>query len=153
MGRTKVTLTLKGFDALLEQIQEANGSIKAATERALEAGAKLISDDIRAGATARKIPTGNMITPKTEWNGNRASIKAGFELGSYDPRNPSDGYKALFIEYGSPADGGNRTTKAGKNRGRVNADPFIRPALTRNKKAVQAAQQKALEQILSDLGG
>lgn len=153
MGRTKVTLTLKGFDALLEQIQEANGSIKAATERALESSAKLISQDIKAGATARNIPTASMIDPKTEWNGNRASIKAGFELGSYDPRNPSDGYKALFIEYGLPADGGNRTTKAGKNRGRVTANPFIRPALTQNKKNVQAAQRKALERILKNLGG
>ena len=153
MGKVKLTLTLKGFDKLLEQIQEADGDIKEATERALEAGAKLISDDIRAWATARNIPTGNMIKPKAEWNGNRASIKAGFELGAYDPRKPSDGYLALFKEYGATADGGKRTTKTGKNRGRVIADPFIRPALTRNKKAVQAAQQKALEQILSDLGG
>lgn len=153
MGKVKLTLTLKGFDKLLEQIQEADGDIKEATERALEAGAKLISDDIRAGATARNIPTGNMIKPKAEWNGNRASIKAGFELGEYDPRKPSDGYLALFKEYGAPADGGKRITKIGKNRGRVIADPFIRPALTQNKKNVQAAQRKALERILKNLGG
>ena len=162
---TKLKLTLKGFDDLLEQINESGGAIRTATEKALESGANLLTNEIRSGAAQRNVPTDDLINPAPKWNGNRCSVQVGFKLGAYDSVNPSSGYLALFKEYGAPAGGGVRNVKESgivakvegefktlnKSRGSVNADPFIRPALEQNQKAIREAQKTALERILGGL--
>ena len=162
---TKLKLTLKGFDGLLEEIQSAGGEIAPATERALQSSANLLTNEIRSGAAQRNVPTTDLINPTPKWSGNRCSVEVGFELGAYDSVNPSSGYLALFKEYGAPAGGGVRNVKESgivakvggefktlnKSRGSVNADPFIRPALEQNQKAIREAQKTALERILGGL--
>ena len=162
---TKLKLTLKGFDGLLEEIQGAGGEIASATERALQSSAKLLTNDIKSGAAQRNVPTTDLINPTPKWSGNRCSVEVGFKLGAYDSVNPSSGYLALFKEYGAPAGGGVRNVKESgivakvggefktlnKSRGSVNADPFIRPALEQNQKAIREAQKTALERILGGL--
>ena len=162
---TKLKLTLKGFDDLLEQINESGGAIRTATEKALESGANLLTNEIRSGAAQRNVPTDDLINPAPKWNGNRCSVQVGFKLGAYDSVNPSSGYLALFKEYGAPSSGGVRNVKESgivakvegefktlnKSRGSVNADPFIRPALEQNQKAIREAQKTALERILGGL--
>ena len=164
---TRLKLTLKGFDDLLEQIKNAGGDIKPATERALQTSANLVTNEIRAGAVQRSVPTDNLITPAPKWNGNRCSVEVGFTLGAYDSKNPSSGYLALFKEYGAPAGGGVRTVKEpgivarvygdfktlDTSRGSVSADPFIRPSLERNQKAIRNEQKAALNEILKGLNG
>lgn len=148
----KVKLVLKGFDDLLEQIQRAGGKVEPATERALLQSANVLDQAIRNGAVARNISTSAMVKPVVTWKGNRASTEVGFELGEYNSANPSDGYLALFKEYGAPSKKGtNRKTKSGYNRGAEAPDPFIRPAVSANKKTVQKAQENALNQILREL--
>ena len=162
---TKLKLTLIGFDGLLEEIQSAGGEIAPATERALQSSAKLLTNDIKSGAAQRNVPTTDLINPTPKWSGNRCSVEVGFKLGAYDSVNPSSGYLALFKEYGAPAGGGVRNVKESgivakvggefktlnKSRGSVNADPFIRPALEQNQKAIREAQKTALERILGGL--
>lgn len=162
---TKLKLTLKGFDGLLEEIQSASGEIASATERALQSSANLLTNEIRSGAAQRNVPTTDLINPTPKWSGNRCSVEVGFKLGAYDSVNPSSGYLALFKEYGAPAGGGVRNVKESgiiakvggefktlnKSRGSVNADPFIRPALEQNQKAIREAQKTALERILGGL--
>ena len=162
---TKLKLTLIGFDGLLEEIQSASGEIASATERALQSSANLLTNEIRSGAAQRNVPTTDLINPTPKWSGNRCSVEVGFKLGAYDSVNPSSGYLALFKEYGAPAGGGVRTVKESgivakvggefktlnKSRGSVNADPFIRPALEQNQKAIREAQKTALERILGGL--
>ena len=162
---TKLKLTLIGFDGLLEEIQSASGEIASATERALQSSANLLTNEIRSGAAQRNVPTTDLINPTTKWSGNRCSVEVGFKLGAYDSVNPSSGYLALFKEYGAPAGGGVRNVKESgivakvggefktlnKSRGSVNADPFIRPALEQNQKAIREAQKTALERILGGL--
>lgn len=162
---TKLKLTLKGFDGLLEEIQSAGGEIAPATERALQSSANLLTNEIRSGAAQRNVPTTDLINPTPKWSGNRCSVEVGFKLGAYDSVNPSSGYLALFKEYGAPAGGGVRTVKEpgivarvdgdfktlDKSRGSVNADPFIRPALEQNQKAIRNEQQAALDEILKGL--
>lgn len=162
---TKLKLTLKGFDGLLEEIQYAGGEIAPATEHALQSSAKLLTNDIKSGAAQRNVPTTDLINPTPKWSGNRCSVEVGFKLGAYDSVNPSSGYLALFKEYGAPAGGGVRNVKESgivakvggefktlnKSRGSVNADPFIRPALEQNQKAIREAQKTALERILGGL--
>lgn len=162
---SKLKLTLKGFDGLLEEIQYAGGEIAPATEHALQSSAKLLTNEIRSGAAQRNVPTTDLINPTPKWSGNRCSVEVGFKLGAYDSVNPSSGYLALFKEYGAPAGGGVRNVKESgivakvggefktlnKSRGSVNADPFIRPALEQNQKAIREAQKTALERILGGL--
>ena len=162
---TKLKLTLIGFDGLLEEIQSASGEIASATERALQSSANLLTNEIRSGAAQRNVPTTDLINPTPKWSGNRCSVEVGFKLGAYDSVNPSSGYLALFKEYGAPAGGGVRNVKESgiiakvggefktlnKSRGSVNADPFIRPALEQNQKAIREAQKTALERILGGL--
>lgn len=145
----KVKLTLKGFDALLDDIQKAGGEIEPATERALESSAQLVTQKIKEGANARGVGTRTLINPKTKWSGNRASIEVGYNLGAYNSASPSEGYLALFFEYGT----GKRTTKRGANRGKMNPDPFVRKAVSDNAKQIKAAQEKALDRILKELKG
>ena len=162
---TKLKLTLIGFDGLLEEIQSAGGEIAPATERAMQSSANLLTNEIRSGAAQRNVPTTDLINPTPKWSGNRCSVEVGFKLGAYDSVNPSSGYLALFKEYGAPAGGGVRNVKESdivekvggefktlnKSRGSVNADPFIRPALEQNQKAIREAQKTALERILGGL--
>lgn len=162
---TKLKLTLKGFDGLLEEIQSADGEIASATERAMQSSANLLTNEIRSGAAQRNVPTTDLINPTPKWSGNRCSVEVGFKLGAYDSVNPSSGYLALFKEYGAPAGGGVRNVKESdivakvggefktlnESRGSVNADPFIRPALEQNQKAIREAQKTALERILGGL--
>ena len=147
----KTVLTVKGFDELLDRIKNAEGKIESAAEQALEAGARVLTTEFRAGAEQRNVPTNTLISPKVTWNGNQARVEAGFKLGEYNSRNPSSGYLALFKEYGAPSKGGNRKTAKGYNRGAVAADPFIRSAIQRNAKKVKQEEENALIKILREL--
>lgn len=146
---SKVKLTFKGFDLLLEQINEANGDVTAATEKALKASADMLTQEIRAGAQQRKLGTSTLINPTPVWSGNKCSVEVGYNLGSYDSSNPSEGYKALFKEYGTAK----RKTSKGANRGEITANPFIRPAVDNNKSRIKKEQQAALDEILKGLKG
>lgn len=143
----RVKLTLSGFDKLLAEIQDAGGEIKPATERALQSSANLATAKIRSGAEARNLGSEGIIDPTVKWNGNRASVEVGYKLGAYNSRDLSPGFKALFTEYGT----GKRATKKGANRGAVNANPFIRPAVEESKKEIVKAQKVALERVLKGL--
>lgn len=143
----KLKLTLKGFEDMLEEIQSAGGEIKPATERALQSSANLVTAKIRSGAEARNLSTEGIINPTVKWSGNRAMVEVGYELGEYNSRNPSAGYIALFMEYGTAK----RNTKSGANRGKETANPFIRPAVTEGKKEIVKAQKTALQRVLKGL--
>ena len=158
----KGVLTFKGFEEYLEKIQKANGNVEQAINTALLAGANEVTNEIKAGFDAHGIPHTNIINPNVTWSGNVASCEVGWELGAYNSQNPSDGYKAMFIEYGT----GVRSTKeknrvysngkwaTTKNRGKITAKPFFRPALENAKKASsknKKAQRAAFEKILEEL--
>lgn len=158
----KAVLTFNGFDKLLEQIKEADGDIKPAVEKALKVGADEVTQKIRQGFSAHGINQAPIIEPSVSWDGNTASCEVGWKLGAYNPANPSDGYKAMFSEYGTAQ----RSTKENeqvsingewattKNRGAVTATPFYRPAIEDAKKSSsknKKAQKAALEEILKGL--
>lgn len=143
----KIKLELKGFDKLLEDIQEAGGNIERATEKALLNGANLLTNDFRNGAVNRGLEVDRLITPQVKWANNRASVEAGFKLGEYDEKNPNSAYIALFTEYGTIK----RKTKAGANRGKITQNPFIRPTREKDAAKVRRFQKEALEEILKGL--
>lgn len=125
-------LDTKGIEALLERIKKAGGSIEQATEKALTESAEPFFDDLRAGIAKHRL-TGetesSLRKNRVEWEGGKASIKIGFNINN-------GGLPALFVEYGTP------TQKA---------QPFIRPAITKNKPKAKRIQQAILNNMLKDL--
>jgi len=125
-------LDLKGFDNLLERIKKAGGDINAAAEQALIESAKPFNEDLKAGIEKHRLTgvTEKSMKPlEVKWEGNIATLNVGFDM-------KKGGLPALFIEYGTP------TQKA---------DPFIRPAITKNTPKARKIQKKVLNDILGEL--
>lgn len=147
----KAKLVLKGFDSLLEDIQRAQGNIERATREGLEAGAKVLTRQYeteakKSGASADEL-NALVKNPKPEKSGNRFSVDCGFKLGTYDPKNPSGGYKTMFRNYGTVE----RQTKTGANRGAIQEAGFIQRAERRASPKVREAEKDVLDDILKDL--
>jgi HK97 gp10 family phage protein len=132
MMANSIKLNLKGLDELLERIKKAGGSIEQAAEKALVESAEPFFDDLKAGIAEHRL-TGeterSLRKNKVEWEGGKASVKIGFDINN-------GGLPALFVEYGTP------TQKA---------QPFIRPAIVKNKPKAKRIQQTVLNNILKDL--
>lgn len=139
---SKSVLQLKGFDDLLEQIQKAGGSIDRAADSCLRQSAQIMQAELKAQMQAAGVDS-NLInampSPQITVDGNQYSAAVGYKKGSFDPRNPSDGYKVVFLNYGTP-----RRTKHGK----VAARGFILKAKKKASKPIKKAQREALEKIL-----
>jgi hypothetical protein len=84
----------------------------------------------------------SMPPPTIEADGNRYRAAVGYKKGSYDPSNPSDGYKVVFLNYGTP-----RRTMHGK----VAARGFIQKAKKKARPKIKKAQQETLDEILRGL--
>lgn len=139
---SKAILQLKGFDDLLEQIQKAGGSIDAATDSCLRQSANIMQTELQAQMQAAGVDSdliGSMPQPQITVKGNRYSAAVGYKKGDYDPSNPSDGYKVVFLNYGTP-----RRTLHGK----VKARGFIEKAKNKARPKIKKAQQETLGKIL-----
>lgn len=139
---SKAILQLKGFDELLEKIQNAGGSIDAAADSCLRQSAQIMQAELKAQMQAAGVDSGlinAMPPPQITVDGNRYSAAVGYKKGNFDPRNPSDGYKVVFLNYGTP-----RRTMHGK----VAARGFIEKAKKKARPQIKRAQQETLEKIL-----
>lgn len=72
------------------------------------------------------------------------SVETGFEVGDYNPAEPSGGFLALFNEYGTR----DRMTKAGRSRGRLEAHMLVRRAVTETSGAIRKLQKRRLQEVL-----
>lgn len=139
---SKAILQLKGFDDLLEQIQKAGGSVDRAAESCLRQSAQIMQTELKAQMQAAGVES-NLINamppPEITIEGNRYSAAVGYNKGAYDPRDPSDGYKVVFLNYGTP-----RRTMHGK----VAARGFIQAAKKKARPQIKKAQRATLEKIL-----
>ena len=151
MARLK--LNLKGFDKMLEQLQAAGADVDKAAQRAITASAKIVENELRSEATAKGVPSDITaeITTRTSQSSDQYEAKVGWKLGSYDPRKPSAGYKAIFLNYGTVR----RVTKKGASRGeipkRTEAQQFIYMAKKKARPKVKKAQQTIMERVMRDL--
>lgn len=139
---SKDILQLKGFDDLLDQIQKAGGSIDQATESCLRQSAQIMQRELKSQMQAAGVESGlinAMPQPQIEIKGNRYSAAVGYKKGSYDPNDPSDGYKVVFLNYGTP----HRTM-----HGKVAARGFIQKAKKKARPQIKKAQQETLEKVL-----
>lgn len=139
---SKAMLQLKGFDELFDQIQKAGGSVDKAAESCLRQSAQIMQAELKAQMQAAGVESdliNRMPPPQITIKGNRYSAAVGYKKGSYDPNDPSDGYKVVFLNYGTP-----RRTLHGK----VAARGFIQAAKKKARPRIKKAQQDTLEKIL-----
>jgi hypothetical protein len=142
---SKAILQLKGFDDLLEQTQKAGGSIDAAADSCLRQSANIMQTELKAQMQAAGVESGlinAMPPPQIEVKNNRYSAAVGYTKGNFDPRDPSDGYKVVFLNYGTP-----RRTMHGK----VAARGFIQAAKKKARPKIKRAQQETFNKILGRL--
>ena len=105
MANSGISLKLKGFDKLLEEIQRANGDIKAATEQAMNKSVAVVEKELHQHCDAAGVPSSissAIRADRAQWRGNVCEAEVGWKLGAYDPKNPSQGHKAIFLNYGTP---------------------------------------------------
>lgn len=148
-----IKLTTKGFESLLEDVKIAGGSVDQACESALKQSAVIMQNELKAEMRSSGVDGGLIESmPKftVEKEGNEYTARVGYRKGAYDPENLSDGYKVVFLNYGTP----NRT-KHGKivdvsEGGKIHLG-FIQRAKAAAQPKMRKEQRKALKKIIERL--
>lgn len=138
----KLKIELKGFADMVEKIAAAGGDVDSATSSCMRQCANIVHAELQAAMKSTGVDDGltnRMPQPVIEVEHNRYTAHAGYELGSYNPENLSDGYKAAFINFGTP----NRT-----KHGKVAPRGFIEKARKSATPKVKKTQKQTLEDIL-----
>lgn len=140
-----IKLKLEGFDDLLTDIEKAGGTMDGAAKQCLKKSADIMHDELKTQMQAANVDAGlinRMPSPEIESEGNRHTARVGYKKGAFDPENPSDGYKVVFANYGTP-----RRSKHGKQP----AKGFIQKAKKKANPKIKKSQQETLKNILGDL--
>lgn len=143
-----IKLDLKGFDEMLRKIEKANGNVDTAAKKCMDKSAQIMQDELKAQMQAADLENemsrliSRMPAPRVKNDHGLWTAKVGYEKGAYNPDNPSDAYKVIFINYGTP-----RRTKHGK----VKARGFIDKAKKKAKPKIKKEQEKTLDEILRGL--
>lgn len=139
---SRLPLKLEGFEELIKKIEAAGGSTNRAAESCVRQSAQIMHAELKAQMQAKGVDSdliNAMPQPTIEIDGNNYHAEIGYKKGAFDPRNPSDGYKVVFLNYGTP-----RRTKHGK----VAPRGFILDAKKAATKKIKKAQEETLNKIL-----
>lgn len=145
MAKSKIDIRLTGFDDLLEKTNSAGNIIDRAAESCVKESAQIVKTELKAQMQSAGVDNGlidRMPPPTFEREGNRFSASVGYEKGAFDPKNLSDVYKIVFLNYGTP----HRT-----EHGKIPEKGFIakakKKATAKVKKAQKATLQKIVERV------
>ncbi len=105
MAKHRVGMTFKGFEDLAARLDGLNGDLKKATEKALIASHEVVTKRLKKAIRKSNLPAKGKYSvgdtekalrtdSKVEWEGMRAEIKIGFDLG--------DSLRSIFLMYGTP---------------------------------------------------
>lgn len=153
MAKGGIKINLKGFEKMLADIQAAGKDVEAAAAQAITESARVVEADLRTEAAESNVPDDitQQITTQTEQDADRYSAEVGWKLGTYNPQNPSAGYKAIFLNYGTVR----RRTRLGHNRGAIQKravnQQFIYRAKQRAAPKVRKIQREILKNALGEL--
>jgi len=140
-----IKLKLDGFEQLLKEIQKAEGNVDKATEKCLRKSADIMQDTLKSEMTRSNVDGGlinAMPPPEIENDYGLITARVGYKKGAYYPDNLSNGYKVLFLNYGTPHR---------KKHGKIIARGFIQRAKRKAKKPIQQQQENTLKEILKGL--
>ena len=157
MAKTRLGLSLKGFEEMLGRIEAAGGDVDKAARACMEKSINVLESNLIAEAQASGAGT-STVAHTVSSEGNRITAETGWKLGEYNSSNPSEGYEALFTEFGTGkystrGKGKDRHTRAGANRGSTAPRPFISAARKKSAKPIRAIQQETLQNIVKELRG
>lgn len=142
-----IKLKLDGFEELLSDIQKAGGTIERATESCVKQSAQIMQSELKSQMQKADVDgdlISRMPSPTFEKEGNRYTARVGYKKGNYNPDDPSDGYKVVFLNYGTP-----HRSKHGK----VAPLGFIQKAKNKARPQMKKAQKATLEKILGRVKG
>ena len=145
MAKSGITLKFEGFEELLKNIEASGRSINSAVDSCMKQSAQIAEKELKTQMRKSRVPdnlTNAMPSPEIEWEGNKCTARVGYKKGAYDPENPSDAYKVVFLNYGTPHR---------KKYGHVAARGFIGKAKKKATPQIKRAQKEALEKILERL--
>lgn len=153
----KMRLKVNGFDEMLERVQRAGGNVDKAARECMEKSVRVLESNLKSEAEASGAPTSTVSHSVTS-SGNIVSGETGWKLGEYDSNNPSEGYQAMFREFGTGkhsarSKGKDRETAAGQNRGSTEPRPFLAKARKKSVKPIRAIQEETLQNIVKELEG
>jgi HK97 gp10 family phage protein len=134
-----IKVEFKGFEEMIEKLQAANKDVDKAVEKCVRASAEIIDDQLKDSMRSAGVASSlirDMDAIRYEREGNSFSAKVGYKKGAYNPKEPSDGYKAIFINYGTP---------------RITPRSFVADAKKKSKNKVKKEQEKILNEILGGL--
>lgn len=140
-----IKLKLEGFDDLLSEIEKAGGTIDRAASSCMKQSAQIMHVELKTQMQAANVDSdliNRMPSPEVESEGNRYTARVGYKKGAYDPRDPSDGYKVVFANYGTP-----RRSQHGQQP----AKRFIEKAKKKANTKIKKAQKETLNKILGRL--
>jgi hypothetical protein len=141
-----IKLKLNGFEKLLTNIENvSNETIDRVTNSCLKQSAQIMQTELKAQMQSANVDSDliNRMPPfELEIDGNIYIARVGYRKGEYDPENPSDGYKVVFANYGTP-----RRSKHGKQP----AKGFIQAAKKKARPRINKAQKETLNKILERL--
>ena len=153
MAKGGIKINIKGFEKMLADIQAAGRDVDAAAAQAINESARVVDAELRTEAAESNVPDDitQQITTHTEQGADRYSAEVGWKLDTYNPQNPSAGYKAIFLNYGTVR----RHTRLGHNRGaipkRAVNQQFIYRAKQRAAPKIRKIQNEILKKALGDL--
>lgn len=140
-----IKLKLSGFDELFDLIRMARGDADKAAEQCLKESAQVMHNELTAQMQKSGVDSdliARMPLPEIEKNGNVMIARVGYKKGTYNPDNLSDGYKVVFLNYGTP-----KRSKHGK----IEAMGFIDKAQRKAKGKIKKMQKETLEKIIGEL--
>lgn len=145
MAKSGITLKLEGFDELLKDIEAAGRSMNSAVESCMRQSAQTMQSALKtemqnSGVDADLI--NRMPPPEIISEGNMIYAKVGYSKGAYNPSDPSDGYKVVFLNYGTP-----HRSKHGK----MEELGFIQNAKKNAQRKIKKEQEETLNKILQRL--
>lgn len=140
-----IKLKLEGFDDLLKQIEKAGGNAQNAATKAMRESAGVVNEQLKAEMSSASVKPrliAAMPAPKIQNDFGRITAHVGYIKGAYDPKNLSDAYKVLFLNYGTP-----HRSKHGK----IKARGFIQKAKKKSRPKIKKIQEETLKEILKGL--
>lgn len=140
-----IKLKLEGFEDLLKEIEKAGGEIKPSCEAAMKESAQIMDSELKTQMKSAGVPSdlvAAMPPPEIQSEGNRVSARVGYKKGAYNAQNPSDGYKAVFLNYGTP----NRS-----KHGKIAPRGFVVRAKNRARSKIKKTQEETFKKILAGL--
>lgn len=140
-----IRLKLDGFDSLLKEIEKAGGKAESASVVCLQQSAQIMDAELKTQMRHSQVPEhliDAMPAPTVENDHGLVTASVGYKKGTYDPHNLSDGYKVVFLNYGTPHR---------KKHGRMQRLGFIQKAKKKAKPKIEKQQRQTLDDILKGL--